>query len=102
MLPVPMRMLCLAFARGQAEALLGFEVGDVGVAAVVLDAEDAAAIAGEGEQAIGARGEGVDDLVFAGPELARGLAFVESVDLGSFGQGGAGVGCLAASRAGRW
>ena len=38
---------------GQAEALLSIEVGDVGVDAVVLNAEDVTAIAGEGEQAVG-------------------------------------------------
>ena len=61
--------------EGEAEALLGLKVRDVGVGAVVLDAEYAAAIAGEGEQAVGAGGEGVDDFIFAGPDFARAPGF---------------------------
>ena len=72
-LPVPMRMSVGIGFDGQAESLLRFEMADVGVGAVVGDAEDVAAIAGEREQAVGARGEGVDNVIFVGPELARRL-----------------------------
>ena len=68
------------------------------IAAVFLNAEDAAAIAGERQQAVGLRSQRIDDLVFAGPELARRLAFDQRVNLAAFGNGGAGVGRLQRSR----
>ena len=64
---------CCRDALGEAEALLRFDVSDVGVVAVLLNAEDVTAIAADGEQTVGLRGEGVDDVVFAGPDFARGL-----------------------------
>ena len=92
MLPVPMRtLLSPSLWHGEAQALLRFDVGDVGVVAVLLNAEDVSAIAADGEQAVGLRGECVDDVVFAGPDFARGLVFGEGVDLSAFGRGGAGV-----------
>ena len=83
---------------GQGQPLLRLQVGDVGVAAVVGDAEDAAAIAGERQHAVGLRGQRVDDLVLAGPKFARRLAFGERVNLAAFGHRGAGVGRLHRSR----
>ena len=71
----------ISLRRGKAEALLGVEVGDVGEGAVVLNAEDAAAIAGESEESVRAGGEGVDDFIFPGPELSGCLAVRENVDL---------------------
>ena len=56
---------------GQAEALLRINVRDVGIVAIFLNAEDVSAIAADGEQAVGLRGEGVNNVVFAGPYFAR-------------------------------
>ena len=63
-----------ALNGSEAQALLRLEMGNVGIAAVVLNAENAPAIAAQRQQAIGPGSQRVDDLILAGPELARRLA----------------------------
>ena len=75
----------------EAQALLRLDVGDIGVVAILLDAEDVATIAADGEHSIGACGERVDDVVFAGPDLARSLVGGDGIDFSAFGRGGAGI-----------
>src|SRR6185437_9038439 len=79
---------------GEAESLLCFKVGNVGVVPVLLNAEDVSAIAAEGEYAIGLRCQGVDDVVFAGPDFLQRLVGREGVDFSAFGGGRACVGSL--------
>ena len=92
-LPVPMRSRIVAIFN-EAEALLRSYVRDVGVVAVLLNAEDVTAIAADGKQTTGLRREGVDDVIFAGPDFAWGLVWREGIDLSAFRRGGACVGSL--------
>jgi hypothetical protein len=52
-LPVPMRIPVSRVRNRQAQPLLRLQMRDIGVAAVIGDLEDAAAIAGERKQAVG-------------------------------------------------
>ena len=49
------------------QPLLRIEMGHVGIASVAGDPENPAAVAGEGQQPLGARGQRIDDLILAGP-----------------------------------
>ena len=84
-------MRMFSAAAGEAERLLRIEVRNVGKAPVALNAEDVAPVACKRQQSVRAGIECVDNVVFARPELARRLAFVEGVNLGAFGKGSARV-----------
>src|ERR1700752_3589014 len=58
---------------------------DIGALAILLDAVDAAAIAGRGEQAIGRPVTTIDHVVVGGPQLARRTRGIELVYLGAVG-----------------
>ena len=54
----------------ETKTLLRLQMADVSVTAIVVDAEDVAAIAGDREKAVRAGRQCVDDIVFAGPQFA--------------------------------
>src|SRR5579875_4142950 len=64
-------------------------MSDVGVGAVVVQAIDASAIAGGGEDAVLSPDQRIDDIVVSRPDSARRLgAMRDFVDLGTFGDQG--------------
>src|SRR6185312_2360356 len=73
---------------GKAGDLRSFKMGDVRKGAVFRDAEDASAIAGGSEQALGRPAHGVDNVAAIRPELARRTVRSDFVDFGAVGNDG--------------
>ena len=80
-----------ALNGSEAQALLRLQVGNVGVAAVVMNAEDASAIPAQRQQAIGTGSQRIDNLILARPEFAWRLALCQSVNICPLGHRDTGV-----------
>jgi hypothetical protein len=93
-LPVATRIWC----RGQGCGLAGFDVDEVGGEAFAgrlagqVDAVEAAAIAGGGDEGAFAEGEGVDDVVLEGGDAGGRAVGGDAVDLGAVWDDGVGTG----------
>ena len=83
----PLRVL----NSSEAQALLRLQVGNVGVGAIVTNAEDASAIPAQRQKAIGPGSQRIDNLILARPEFAWRMALRQSVNIRPLGHRGAGV-----------